>query len=57
MRTRNNQYYMDILKDMDEEQAVDFAIAKVREAIEDTRRTNERLEKALDLMEAIHLSR
>ena len=56
MEKITNQYYNDMIKDMDEDQAVDYAIAKVREAIEHTQRTNERLEKTLDLMETRHLS-
>ena len=56
MEKITNQYYNDMIKDMDEDQAVDYAIAKVREAIEQTQRTNERLEKTLDLMETRHLS-
>jgi hypothetical protein len=56
MEKITNQYYNDMIKDMDEDQAVDYAIAKVREAIEHTQLTNERLEKTLDLMETRHLS-
>ena len=57
VKDTKGMYYSNLIKDMDEHQAVNFAITKVREATDEIRKTNEHLEKALDLMEAQHLSR
>lgn len=57
MEILNDEYYRDMIRDLNEGQAIDFAMAAVKGAIDDTRKTNERVEKALDFMEARYLYR
>jgi hypothetical protein len=56
MGTITDRNHEDIIRDMDESQALNHVILAVREAIEDTRRTRKRVNRTLELMEARHFS-
>jgi hypothetical protein len=45
--TRSDTYYRAIIESMNEEEAIDYVSALVKETIEDTRRTRMRVERAL----------
>ena len=46
--TKPDEQYRAILESMDEDEAIDYVCARVKEAIEDTRRTRIKVEKTLD---------
>jgi hypothetical protein len=52
----NKKYYRTLLDSMNKEEATEFVLAAVKEAIEDTRRTRQRVEKTLELIAARHMS-
>jgi hypothetical protein len=45
--TRSDTYYREIIESMNEEEAIDYVSALVKETIEDTRLTRMRVERAL----------
>ena len=47
-----DEYYGTIIDSMDEEEAIEFVSARVKEAIEDTRRTRIKVERTLDEIDA-----
>ena len=47
----NDTYYRNIIKDMNEEQAIKFVSDKVKEAIIDTWQTRKRLDDFLDRLQ------
>ena len=58
MKNDNDEYYRNLIKDMNEEEkAVGFVLSKVRAAINNTQRTRKRVNKALDLMSISYESR
>ena len=50
--TKPDEYYRTIIDSMDEEEAIEFVSARVKEAIEDTRRTRIKVERTLDEIDA-----
>ena len=51
--TKPNEYYRTIIESMDEDEAIEFVSARVKEAIENTRRTRMKVERTLDELDAI----
>ena len=48
--TKPDEHYRAILESMTDDEALDYVCAQVKEAIEDTRRTRLKVERALDGM-------
>lgn len=48
-----DDHYRAIIDSMDEDEAIEFVSAQIKEAIEDTRQTNLKVERALDEMEGV----
>ena len=55
MTRHDERYYRTLLDSMNKEEALEFVLLTVKEAIEDTRQTRQRADKTLELIAARHL--
>ena len=57
MNNQHEEYYKNLIEGIGEEAAIGLALAKVAEAVEDTQRIRDRVDRTLESLSANQISR